>query len=225
MSGAPRRGSSGRAGGPKAPTSSQDWPRRKRGRPPGLSRRVLLQPNPCSSRFQLAPLMQGTEIMPTPAWQPAYRGGRCGQASEMPSSRPGGAMPVQPEDHSPGAAGHQPVEDPLHRVHLPARRIQIRPQHLINNRLEQIQARFRGRSFLRGSGHADASASRTSRRGTAVYGSADHVSELVAASDTRPPSCGRCPWTTWPTSSPGGPRDAGKQHGRKNAIHLCGLTT
>jgi hypothetical protein len=52
------------------------------------------------------------------------------------------------------------------------------PQHLINSRLEPIQTRFRGRSFLRGSGHA--SASRTSRRGTAVYASADHVSELVA---------------------------------------------
>ena len=43
---------------------------------------------------------------------------------------------------------HQPAEDPLHRVHLLARRIQVRPQHLIDNRLERIQAGLAGRQLL-----------------------------------------------------------------------------
>jgi hypothetical protein len=43
---------------------------------------------------------------------------------------------------------HQPVEDPLHRVHLLARRIQVRPQHLIDGRLERIQAGLARRQLL-----------------------------------------------------------------------------
>ena len=44
--------------------------------------------------------------------------------------------------------GHQPVEDPLYRVPLLARRIQVRPQHLIDSRLERIQAGLARRQLL-----------------------------------------------------------------------------
>src|ERR1019366_2987469 len=43
---------------------------------------------------------------------------------------------------------HQPVEDPLHRVQLLARRIQVRPQHLTDSRLERIQPALARRQLL-----------------------------------------------------------------------------
>jgi hypothetical protein len=61
---------------------------------------------------------------------------------------------------------HQPAVDPRDRVPLLARRVQVRFQDLVDDRLERVQLRRPGRQRFRCSGHADASALPTVRRPT-----------------------------------------------------------
>jgi hypothetical protein len=61
---------------------------------------------------------------------------------------------------------HQPVEDPLSCVPLLGRRVQIRPQDPVDQRLVWIKPRFTAPVLSRGSGHLPSRARRKVRQVT-----------------------------------------------------------